>query len=67
MNERIASPQTLFPSPLVGEGGECGAIASTSRARGSDSRATLTPHPSSLGFASARAPSATRGEGKEFA
>jgi hypothetical protein len=32
--------------------------------RGFDSRAALPPHPTSLGFASARSPSPTRGEGK---
>jgi len=29
-----AVKRSRFPSPLAGEGGECGAIASTSRVRG---------------------------------
>src|SRR5205823_533800 len=56
-----------LPSPLAGEGGERGAIASASRERGSlrKNRLTkITPLPTSLGFASARSPSPARGEGK---
>ena len=61
---RIAWPGGIsLPSPLVGEGGERGAIASASRVRGRVC-GSWTPHPPSLGFASARAPSPTRGEGK---
>jgi hypothetical protein len=50
-------------SPLEGEGGLREAIASASRVRGQRFIKTPTPHPPSLGFASARAPSPARGEG----
>ena len=39
-----------FPSPLVGEGGECGAIAKHEPGEGSVSTETPTPHPPSLHF-----------------
>jgi hypothetical protein len=60
-----AQPRSRFPSPLGGEGSERGAAASASRVRGPvtlDRR--LPPHPPSLGFASARAPSPPKGEGQ---
>ena len=46
LSVRYASVRhTHFPSPLVGEGGECGAIASTSRVRGRRRTRSRTPSP----------------------
>ena len=56
--------QIHFPSPLVGEGGECGAIASTSRVRGWTRRLGLSPSPA---LASLGHPLPQRGEGKSRA
>jgi DNA helicase-2/ATP-dependent DNA helicase PcrA len=55
-----AAPQTPVTSPQRGEGGERSASV-----EGSAPDESEPPHPSSLGFASARALSPTRGEGKE--
>ena len=38
----------LFPSPLVGEGGACGAIAKHEPGEGSESNAGADPSPASL-------------------
>ncbi len=54
-----------LPLPLEGEGGECGAIASTSRERGLHSRVRLPLSRPSLGYASARAPSPQGERGEE--
>ncbi len=55
-----AQPGTAQPSPLVGEGGE-----RSEPGEGEPLDENARPHPPSLGFASARAPSPTGGEGKE--
>src|SRR3954468_21074513 len=65
--QKSSERRALFPSPLAGEGGSRGAIASAIRERGFASKNVLTkitPLPTSLGFASARSPSPARGEGK---
>ncbi|HZQ12309.1 MAG TPA: UvrD-helicase domain-containing protein [Pseudolabrys sp.] len=73
LSQPMSVPQAAAqPSPLVGEGG------SPERSEGEpgegfsledsfDSPASPTPHSPSLGFASARAPSPTRGEGEASA
>jgi DNA helicase-2/ATP-dependent DNA helicase PcrA len=67
--QQSAATGTAQPSPLVGEGGdprldrgEPGEGVSLEDSFGAEEE---PPHPPSLGFASARAPSPTRGEGKE--
>ena len=45
-----------LPSALAGEGGSRGAIAKREPGEGQRINDTPTPHPPSLGFASARAP-----------
>jgi DNA helicase-2/ATP-dependent DNA helicase PcrA len=72
------APQTRFPSPLEGEGGEPeptgrreappdDRLREGEPGEGSASDESNTPLPPSLGSASARAPSPSRGEGKEEA
>ncbi|MBS0245612.1 MAG: UvrD-helicase domain-containing protein [Proteobacteria bacterium] len=63
-----AAPQTQLPSPLVGEGGERSEPGEGVSLEDTwDSPSAPTPHPPSLGSASAQAPSPTRGEGRENA
>lgn len=71
---RAAAPRTHVPSPLAGEDGERGATATRepgeelrSRIQTRCLRHTRTPHPPSLRYHSARAPSPARGEGKRVA
>src|ERR1700749_3189788 len=65
----VAAQQTLFPSPLAGEGGLRGAIASRAGRGGVFAKSLLkrTPLPTVLGFASARSRSPARGRGGALA